>query len=282
MIRDKALLMVLMALCCLLVLGGQAQCSEDNLFDLGAYLWMPLTEGNTKTFQSSTWENPLTNEPYFYTQKVQGRETVKGQEAVKVIVTDSNIPMGIQAVGSYEAFLPDQSTARVKVKQYLAGNPTYGIRASYQLPTPFARSLRFVKEPVEGDWFQVTGIATCFDDNVDIFGQKKTYNEAIDTSTAVVTIAFLGFEDVTVPAGTFTDCMKYAVTISSSYAQNPKNNVGMKVISWSARGIGEVKSEMVSMMMANEADFYPFNTIQTGGIYELVSATIDGVSYPKQ
>lgn len=118
--------------------------------------------------------------------------------------------------------------------------------------------------------------------HIDIFGQKKTYNDAIDTSTQVVTIAFLGFEDVTVPAGTFKDCMKYAVTVAVSYAQKPTNNIGEKVISWSAKGIGEVKSEVFSMMLANEADFFPFNTIQTEGVYELVSATIDAVSYPQQ
>ena len=115
---------------------------------------------------------------------------------------------------------------------------------------------------------------------MNIFGQKKLNNMAIDTSTTVVAVKNLGFEDVTVPAGTFTDCMKSRVTVSAGYAQRPENNVGIEIISWSAKGIGEVKNE-TSMMMANEYNFYPFNTVESGVVTELVSATIDGVSYPR-
>ncbi|MCX5900877.1 MAG: hypothetical protein NTX06_09120 [Proteobacteria bacterium] len=276
--RFKVATILLAALGFIMFTGHSAQCS-DELFDLGAY-WMPLTEGNTKSFEEKNRNNPVTSEPYYYTQTVQGKETVKGVEGVKVVVTDSNVPMGTNAKGAYNVIVPDLSEYKVTIKNYFPGNSTYNFRGSYQIPTPFGRSARYVKPGEVGDWFQFTSIATCFDDNVNIFGQKKLNNMAIDTSTTVVAVKNLGFEDVTVPAGTFTDCMKSKVTVSVGYAQRPENNVGIEIISWSAKGIGEVKNE-TSMMMANEYNFYPFNTVESGVITELVSATIDGGSYPR-
>ena len=261
--------------------GYSAQCSDQGeLFDLGAY-WMPLTEGNTKSFVEKNRDNPEIKEAYSYTQTVQGKETVKGVEGVKVEVTDSNVPMGPNAKGAYAVIVPDQSEYKLTIKNYYPGNKTYNFKGSYQIPTPFIRSARYVKPGVVGDWFQFTSLATCFNDNVNIFGQKKSTNMAVDTSTAVVTVVNLGFEDVTVPAGTFTDCMKSKVTVSIGYAQKPENNMGIVMISWSAKGIGEVKTETISTMMANEYNFYPFNIVETGMVNELVSATIDGVSYPR-
>lgn len=280
--RFKVALILFAVLCCVVFTGHSAQCSDQQeLFDLGAY-WMPLTEGNTKSFQEKNRDNPVTSEQYYYTQTVQGKETVKGIEGVKLVITDSNYPMGNYAKGAYTVIMQDQSEYKITLKNFYPGNTTYGTRSSYQIPTPFGKSARYVPPGEVGDWFQTTNIATCFDDNLNIFGQKKSTNMAVDTCITVVSLKNLGFEDVTVPAGTFTDCIKYKVTIANSYAQNPENNMGLEMITWSAKGIGEVKAETISMMLANEADFYPFNTVQSGMITELVSATIDGANYPNR
>ena len=277
--RFKATTILLAALCFVLFAGGSAQCSDPSeLFDAGAY-WMPLTEGNTKTSVATNWINPVTNEPYHITQTVQGKETVKGIEGVKVVVTDSNYPMGNQAKGAYEVIFPDLSEYRMTMKKYFPGNTTYGTKGSYQLPTPFTKSARFVNP--DWDWFQLTSAATCFADNVNMFGQKKVINMANDTATTILTIKNLGFEDVAVPAGTFTNCTKIKIVVSVTCAQNPSNNAAMDMTTWSAKGIGEVKTQFDSFMLANEFNFSPFNTIQTGMVSELTSATIDGVSYPK-
>jgi hypothetical protein len=277
--KFKVATILLAALGFVMFTGQGAQCS-DELFDLGAY-WLPLSEGNTKTFQEKNRENPVTSEQYAYTQTVQGKETVKGVEGAKLVVTDSNVPMGPNAKGAYSVIVADLSEYKITLKNYYPGNNTYNFRGTYQIPTPFGRSARYVKPGKVGDWFQFTSIATCFDDNLNIFGQRKPNNMAVDTSTAVVTIRDMGFEDVTVPAGTFTECMKSRITLAVSNAQRPENNMGLELITWSAKGIGEVKTETISSMMANEYNFYPFNTVETGVVTELVSATIDGVSYPK-
>ena len=271
--RFKATTILLAALCFVLFAGGSAQCSDPSeLFDAGAY-WMPLTEGNTKTSVATNWINPVTNEPYHITQTVQGKETVKGIEGVKVVVTDSNYPMGNQAKGAYEVIFPDMSEYRMTMKKYFPGNTTYGTKGSYQLPTPFAKSVRYINPGL--DWYQLVSAATCFNDNQNIFGQTKSINMANDTATTILTIKYMGFEDVTVPAGTFTNCTKIKIVVSVTCAQNPSNNAAMEMTTWSAKGIGEVKTQWDAMMMANEFNFYPFNTIQTGMVNELVSMTIN-------
>ena len=269
----KIATILLAALGFVMLTGYSARCSDQSeLFDVGAY-WMPLTEGNTKTFVAKNWLDPATNEPYRCTQTVQGKETVKGIEGVKWVVTDSNYPQGNLRKGAYEVIFPDMSEYRMTMKKYFPGNTTYGTKGSYQLPTPFAKSVRYVNPGL--DWYQLVSAATCFNDNQNILGQKKTINMANDTATTILTIKYMGFEDVTVPAGTFTNCMKTKIIASVIYAKSPESNAAMEMTTWSAKGIGEVKTQWDAMMMANEFNFYPFNTIQTGMVNELVSMTIN-------
>ena len=252
---------------------------EPPLFDMLPY-WMPLKEGNTKMFRSANpyqgiplgeikgktlrWGNPTLE----YTTTVNGTELIKGIEATKIVVTESNIPSGINSQGSYEACLSDLSEGRTTLKRYIASD-LFG--SYYTLTTPFMTSPRYV-ELIKGKPFQFTHNATCF-------SEDKT---PLDSCITIVTITFLGFEDLTVPAGTFKECIKSRMVISLSYAQTPERNLSVELISWLAKGMGEIKNENVEVIYANELDTFPFNAIMKGEVFELISATVDGVTYPKK
>ena len=252
---------------------------EPSMFDMLPY-WMPLKEGNTKTFRSANpyqgmplgeikgktlrWANPHLE----YTSRVTGTEFIKGIEATKVVVTESNIPSGVNSQGSYEACLPDLSEGRTTLKRYIAAD-IFG--SFYMLNTPFITSPRYV-ELIKEKPFQATHNSTCF-------LEDKT---PLDSCITIVTITFLGFEDVTVPAGTFKDCIKSRMVISLSYARTPERNISVELISWLAKGLGEIKTENVAVIFANELDMFPFNAIMKGEVFELISATVNGILYPKE
>ena len=46
--------------------------------------------------------------------------------------------------------------------------------------------------------------------------------------------------------------------------------------------LGEIKNEHVEVIFANELDMFPFNSIMKGEVFELISAKVDGVTYPKK
>jgi hypothetical protein len=253
---------------------------EPSVFDMLPY-WMPLNEGTAKSFRSTNpyqgiplgeikgktlrWGNP----DLAYTTTVKGTEVIKGIEAVKVVVTESNIPAGINSAGSYIAYLPDLSQGKTILKRYIGSDPVFGI--FYMLNIPFETMPRYVNL-VEGRPFQTTSASACF----------KEDTTPLDSCITITTTTFLGFEDVTVPAGTFKDCIKSRMVISLSYARTPESNFSIGLITWSAKGLGEIKSENVGLMLANERDMFPFNTIMKGEVYELISAKVAGVTYPKE
>lgn len=279
----KASIYILMLLSLVTLTGcfSHSRCAMKELpmFDMLPY-WMPLKEGNTKTFRSANpyqgmplgeikgktlrWANPHLE----YTSRVKGTEFIKGIKATKIVVTESTIPSGINSQGSYEACLSDLSEGRTTLKRYIATD-LFG--SFYMLNTPFITSPRYV-ELIKGKPFQVTHNSTCF-------LEDKT---PLDSCITIVTISFLGFEDVTVPAGTFKDCMKSRMVISLSYARTPERNLSVEYITWLAKGLGEIKNENVEVIFANELDMFPFNTIMKGEVFELISATVDGILYPKE
>ena len=88
------------------------------------------------------------------------------------------------------------------------------------------------------------------------------YQGSVSPGTVVCTYQFVGLEDVTVPAGTFPDCMKIEVQLECQFA----GGEDLHTYFWWANGVGQIKE-----------DERPF-----GGEYweELASATVGGVSYP--
>jgi len=100
----------------------------------------------------------------------------------------------------------------------------------------------------------------------------------------VVDVIFLGFEDVTVPAGTFKDCLKTSVRFTNSFQKEYEGRtrgISVEDIFWEEKGLGivKIKTNEISYMKQLDDDSY-VNTVFEGGISELASATIDGVDYP--
>ncbi len=98
----------------------------------------------------------------------------------------------------------------------------------------------------------------------DTFSTTTKYTNCTGTSasqTTTLEVTLEAFEDVTVPAGTFINCLRYKIVIL-----NIVNDQGGTDNSdqtwWMAKGVGLVK------------------TIENGRTEELISATVGGISYP--
>ena len=82
-----------------------------------------------------------------------------------------------------------------------------------------------------------------------------------------LTHTFEGLEDITVPAGTFSDCLKIKVDLDDDYTD----------ILWFAKNVGLVKAKRISETTPDGCFLY---VSSENPLAELQSATIDGVSYP--
>jgi len=106
----------------------------------------------------------------------------------------------------------------------------------------------------------------------------------VDSGMQVIEVLFLGFEDVTVPAGTFKDCLKTSVRFTISYQKEYERRtqgISVEDIIWEAKGVGvvKIKTSEISYMKHIDDDSID-NEVFGGGISERASATIDGVDYP--
>jgi len=228
--------------------------------------WMPLNQGNTKTFKYTVPDNEDTFE---YTITIQGTEIVKGVEVVKEVVTESSYHVGDIIEGSYKAYKKDLSDGKVWVKDYYGAKPL----AYYELYVPFRNTGRYIS-PTPGKENSFTySIGSYNGDNI-----------LVDSGVQVVTVKFLGFEDISVPAGTFKDCLKTSYRFTNSF-QNEYNGrkraISVEDILWEAKGTGvvKIKTNEISYINQNDDDSI-INTVFEGGISELSSATVDGVNYP--
>jgi hypothetical protein len=82
------------------------------------------------------------------------------------------------------------------------------------------------------------------------------------TTTSSMEFTVEGIEDVTVPAGTFKDCLKIKHKSSNMFSDEGQIESGEETV-WLAKGVGRVKA------------------IGTDYLDELISATVGGVSYPQ-
>jgi hypothetical protein len=224
---------------------------------------MSFHEENIKTYR---YYSSLSDNTYDYTRAIMGTEIVKGLETIKYGVIESDFTYGDKTKGWYRAYLPDGSEGRTFLKEYIPEDQNYG--RHYQIAVPFVNFGRYVPA--------IPGIKKSFTYSVGLFKEDTT---PIDSAICVIESRFLGFEDVTVPAGTFKDCVKLWTRWTSGKAKTVESNISAETILWFAKGVGEVKSEGISVIFAGERDQFPYNTVMKGGIAELISATVDGVDY---
>ena len=225
---------------------------------------MPFNDGNTKTYR---YYSSLSDNTYDYTRAVMGTEVVKGLETIKYGVIESDFTFGDKTKGWYRAYLPDRTQGLTFLKEYLPEDQNYG--RHYQIVAPFVSFRRYIP--------RIPGIKYSFTYSAGLFKEDKT---PIDSAIDIIESKFLGFEDVTIPAGTFKQCIKQWTRWTSGKAKMVESNISAETIIWFAKGVGEVKSEGISVIFAGERDQFPYNTVMTGGVTELISATVDGVDYP--
>ena len=177
--------------------------------------------------------------------------------------------MGDIINGSYKAYLKDLSEGKIWVKDYYGTEPL----AYYELYVPFRKIGRYIS-PIPGKENSTTYAIGSYDGD----------NKLVDSGVQVITTKFLGFEDVTVPAGTFKDCLKTSFRFTNSFQNDYKGRtraICVEDIWWEAKGLGIVKIKTKEISYMNQTDDDSIiNTVFEGGISELSSATVDGVDYP--
>jgi hypothetical protein len=109
------------------------------------------------------------------------------------------------------------------------------------------------------------------------FKSTMTHKESSGfKATAKITVEMIveGIEDVTVPAGTFEDCLKISIKRDSIVKKLNHEELSLGTY-WFAKGIGMVKREETNTMTNN-------NVVEETEISteELLSATVGGVNYP--
>lgn len=104
-----------------------------------------------------------------------------------------------------------------------------------------------------------------------IMAVGDTWNlEFLAPSSSSGIFTFLGFETVTVPAGSFIDCIKIEVTLNDEEPYTDHL--------YFAKDVGLVKAERISP--PEHTDGWFLLVTSDNRLAELQSATIDGVSYP--
>lgn len=113
-------------------------------------------------------------------------------------------------------------------------------------------------------------------------GQKIEYSADItsykikemvpkETKSFSYSSVFLGKEDVEVPAGKFSDCLKFSYNVKE-FEKGKKDRDDYDCTSWFALGVGKVKEFCVNTEYRTEED----KEAISGELYELTSAYVDG------
>lgn len=212
-------------------------CSEFAIcFAIADYF--PLGQGDTWTYRK------LEDEELF-TQTISGTENINGVEAVKRIDEDGYELLTNNGITYYKEYDADDIE---------------GCGWDQSIFTP---PLTF--SPA------VVSIGAKY-----TFNSSQTYKNCTGfTVTATLSggMTVEGIEDITVPAGTFKDCLKVKMIITSSESSRMERSQSKEFQNWLAKGVGIVKA------------IWTETNHSTGGVdvdnVELVTATVGGVKYPK-
>ena len=217
-------------------LAGTGLQAPDNPPDNGMIFTMseyfPLGQGNTWTYREEDAQLTV--------KTVSGTQKINGVDAVKMIDED----------GDYQLWT--NSNGIVWYKEYDADDiPVCGWEQHLFSP------------PIHA-----------FDPIVSV-GSKYASNTSLTTTdctgksaTASVTYEFTieGIEDVTVPAGTFNDCLMIKAILSLNGGTQTN-----EMTIWLAKGVGQVKSIDIEKENGSVVETWTEN---------LVSAVVGGVHYP--
>ena len=94
----------------------------------------------------------------------------------------------------------------------------------------------------------------------------------IDRLTGDTTVTYVSDEDVTVPYGTFEDCPK--ISLVGTYDKESGGTNEHTYTTWYAEGVGMVKETVI-----DKSTFLDEEDIEVTVTNELISATVDGVTY---
>ena len=219
--------------------------------DVGNHV--PLTQGNVWQFQgtSSSTLNPLGLPP----QSFQNTRTISGTKIIGNVATHvSSESNPFYAGRSIDEYLAKDST----------GVMNWGDNDVHDTITPQLvpyRQLRFPLQP--GSTFEVFNKHNV-DFGADFDGDGR--NETLDMSAQVKVV---GFETVTVPAGTFADAVRVEATVKTvaKFSQSGTTAESTETqTTWLASGVGPVK----------RTDVNGFSGISNTTIEELVGALVEG------
>lgn len=194
--------------------------------------YYPLQDGNAWTYAVTGKDGQITTKKII----IEGKKIVDGREVIKVDLPDLN-EMAYFYISEGEG---------VKVYKYINDDGSYKINDTRGLKFPFDLDA-----------------ARDYDNTHSYKKYDKDGNllyEAIDKAT----IQFVGREDVEVPAGKFTDCLKFNC-IFRWEAEDGKSHGEQACTSWFAYGTGKVKESCVESVI-----------VDTQTVEELTSAVIEG------
>jgi hypothetical protein len=202
----------------------------DGIFKISEYF--PLGQGNTWTYREEDAQLTV--------MTISGTQKINGVDAVKMIDED----------GDYQLFT--NSNGIVLYKEYAADDiPGCGWEQSiFNPPVKFVDSLVSVGS---------TYISNTTHTETDCTGKSATASISYEFTIE-------GIENVTVPAGTFNDCLK----ITGTFTVNGSTQTNEQYI-WLTKGLGQIKA--ISINKEN-------GSIVETWTEDLVSAVVGGVHYP--
>ncbi len=204
--------------------------NDGTEFTISEY--MPLGQGNTWTYREE--DDELT------VKTISGTENINGVDAAKMIDED----------GDYDLWT--NSNGLVWYKEYDADDiPGCGWSQLIFDPPIYA------SDPV-------VSVGSTFSSNSVLIATDCTGSLA--TSSVSYEFRIEGIENVTVPAGTFNNCLRIKGTLTvNSGTQTSEMTI------WLAKGVGEVKFIHISKQNGVTVNIWTS---------DLVSAVVGGVSYP--
>ena len=198
--------------------------------DIGNY--QPLSQGNTWRFHGSK-SAPIAPILYFNTLKVTGTQAVGGLNATVFFESNPDPQTG-------DPYAPTQGSADFLVKDS-RGVTNYGTSDPTDSLTPQVVPFKNLRFPLQaGDSFESLNKKGVHFGDLDSDGKD-------DIGDVLAQVTVVGFESVTVPAGTFANVVrvetKITITVTAS-SSGASATVTATQTEWLAPGVGRIKIQI--------------------------------------